>query len=51
MYKNILVATDGSKLPAKAVKHAIELGKALQSGLPRSTSRRTIQRPRVRRLG
>jgi len=33
MYKNILVATDGSKLSAKAVKHAIELGKALQSRL------------------
>ena len=33
MYTNILVATDGSKLSGKAVKHAIELGQALKSRL------------------
>ena len=29
MYKNILIATDGSKLSGKAVTHAIELARAL----------------------
>ena len=31
MYKNLLVATDGSKLSGKAVAHAIELAEALGS--------------------
>ncbi len=33
MYKNILVATDGSKLSAKAVAHAIGLAQALRAKL------------------
>ena len=33
MYRNILVATDGSKLSLKAVTHAIDLAKALGSRL------------------
>ncbi len=33
MYKNILVATDGTRLSAKAVTHAIALAKALGAGL------------------
>ena len=33
MYRNILVATDGSKLSLKAVTHAIQLAKALGSRL------------------
>ncbi len=33
MYKNILVATDGSKLSAKAVAHAIGLAKPLGAKL------------------
>ena len=33
MYANILVATDGSRLSAKAVAHAIALAKALKSKL------------------
>lgn len=33
MYKKILVATDGSKLSAKAVTHAISLAQALGAGL------------------
>jgi nucleotide-binding universal stress UspA family protein len=33
MYRNILVATDGSKLSLKAVTHAIDLAKSLGSRL------------------
>ena len=33
MYKNILVATDGTRLSGKAITHAIELAKALGAGL------------------
>ena len=33
MYKNLLVATDGSKLSGKAVAHAIELAQSLKAGL------------------
>ena len=33
MYKNLLVATDGSKLSDKAVKHAIDLAHALNATL------------------
>ena len=33
MYKQILVATDGSKLSTKAVSHAISLAQALGAGL------------------
>ncbi len=33
MYKQILVATDGSKLSAKAVSHAISLAQAVGAGL------------------
>jgi nucleotide-binding universal stress UspA family protein len=33
MYKNLLVATDGSKLSDKAVNHAIELAQALGAKL------------------
>jgi nucleotide-binding universal stress UspA family protein len=33
MYKNMLVATDGSKLSDKAVTHAIELAQVLKSKL------------------
>jgi nucleotide-binding universal stress UspA family protein len=33
MYKNILIATDGSKLSDKAVAHAIELAQALGARL------------------
>jgi nucleotide-binding universal stress UspA family protein len=33
MYKNLLVATDGSKLSDKAVAHALELAQALQAGI------------------
>jgi nucleotide-binding universal stress UspA family protein len=33
MYRNILVATDGSRLSAKAVTHAIELARALGAKL------------------
>lgn len=33
MYKQILVATDGSKLSSKAVSHAISLAQALGAGL------------------
>ncbi len=33
MYKNLLVATDGSKLSDKAVEHAVDLAKAVQAKL------------------
>lgn len=33
MYKNILVATDGSGLAARAVEHGVNLAKALQAKL------------------
>jgi nucleotide-binding universal stress UspA family protein len=33
MYKNILVATDGTRLSGKAIAHAIALAKALDAGL------------------
>ena len=33
MYKNILVATDGTRLSGKAITHAIALAKALGAGL------------------
>jgi nucleotide-binding universal stress UspA family protein len=33
MYKNILVATDGTRLSGKAVTHAVALAKALGAGL------------------
>src|SRR5688500_3281389 len=33
MYKNLLVATDGSKLSAKAVTHALGLAKSLGAGI------------------
>jgi nucleotide-binding universal stress UspA family protein len=33
MYKNILVATDGTRLSGKAIAHAIALAKALGAGL------------------
>lgn len=33
MYKNLLVATDGSKLSDKAVAHAIDLARALDANL------------------
>jgi nucleotide-binding universal stress UspA family protein len=33
MYKNLLVATDGSKLSDKAVAHAIDLARALKADL------------------
>ena len=33
MYKNLLVATDGSKLSDKAVVHALELAQALEASI------------------
>ncbi len=33
MYRNLLVATDGSKLSDKAVSHAIDLAQAIKAGL------------------
>ncbi|HEX4521957.1 MAG TPA: universal stress protein [Casimicrobiaceae bacterium] len=33
MYKNILVATDGTRLSGKAIAHAVALAKALGAGL------------------
>ena len=33
MYKNVLVATDGSALAARAVEHGVELAKALNTKL------------------
>ena len=33
MYKNLLVATDGSKLSDKAVSHAIDLAQAIKAAL------------------
>src|SRR3981081_2836556 len=33
MYRNILVATDGSRLSAKAITHAIALARALRAKL------------------
>ena len=33
MYKNILIATDGSELAAKGVTHGLQLAKALNAGV------------------